>query len=372
MPKQFKGLEEIAIEGLFDDIIATFQSNETGDSETNVEQSEKKIKLDTAEARLHSHAAAVEVVKLKIGDTLVSSYKSVRHKLWKLWLSKQRYFEEYPDVLSFIDCVFDDSFTKLHCDAFTFFHPIPQHQGKDYLIQLLKTLAKRSPHLQQLKIDWRVNRNVRMEFDRPSVTILAKSLIEFVNLSHLKINVTIRVKCNLFFIHLGKACPKLKILELGCLLEFGTLQKLALVLGEDVNVDVLPYSIKKKILEPDRRDSNLHCLQFANVSPICHSLERLISSAPDPDYDRKVDIQVTAVAFLLRHLPRLQELAVGKISIFDRIMTPASHASCHAIELLHDILLLPSVDVIGEGFVSSCLRWTIDSPPPRTFYLPAK
>jgi hypothetical protein len=186
---------------------------------------------------------------------------------------------------------------------------------------------------------------------------LAESFAHFERLLVLNLNHTSKdepLDCMLLFTHLGKTCTNLKQLRLGNGIVFGVEQQLALVLGEDV--DLIPISIKQQIIGCH---SNMHCMQFRKVTPICQSLECIISSYTDSSNIAKFRSRVCGLAFLLRHLPRLQELSVGGVNSLD-LSTCA-----YAVQLLH---VISKFNVVIEEFSSSSfdrnLHWTINSKPP--------
>lgn len=186
---------------------------------------------------------------------------------------------------------------------------------------------------------------------------LAKSFAHFESLLVLNLNHTSKdepLDCMLLFTHLGKTCTNLKQLRLGNGIVFGVEQQLALVIGGDV--DLIPISMKQQI---NGHHSNMHCMQFRKVTPICQSLECIISSYTDSSNIAKFRSRVCGLAFLLRHLPRLQELSVGGSN--GLILTSCAFA----VKLLH---VISKSNVVIEEFSSSSLdrnlNWTINSKPP--------
>ena len=174
-------------------------------------------------------------------------------------------------------------------------------------------------------------------------------------------------KCTEFFTHLGSSCPKLKKLKLNGVCSnkfpFGFEQKLAFILGEAVKL--IPYDVMEELRNGILK---LHCLQFdsKDITPICSTLQSLDVNARYRGDDVFDHISVvSAIAFLLRHLPFLEKLVV-KLHLY------GGHSCGEAVRLLQSTLDLhedgrETSDVIemtrrvNGKFLR--LKWTTNCPP---------
>jgi hypothetical protein len=176
---------------------------------------------------------------------------------------------------------------------------------------------------------------------------------------------------------IGTACPRLKYLKIGnsCNPLDMTLDDMVfLVLGQNAQL-LTAASFWHKTW---RSEMALHSIQFDEklLTPICKTLEDLsvYSNCYGGEYSmvcvtstHYLNTCVTSLtAFLLRHIPRLESLAV-QFKLEE--LVPSTSL---AVELLYRQLLEPQVIVqVSEktnkedgngGFVR--LNWTVHSPPP--------
>ena len=97
MPKTINSLEELAYETLYSHTLSSLSTSVAG----NKSNKRRKMDLD----------AIVADIKFRFYHFLTSSYRNIRHRLWKQYQSGKH---EHSDVcLLLLDCVLDSSFTKL-------------------------------------------------------------------------------------------------------------------------------------------------------------------------------------------------------------------------------------------------------------------
>ena len=162
----------------------------------------------------------------------------------------------------------------------------------------------------------------------------------------------------LLFLSLGESCPTLKYLKMGRNLWLsGAKDAIALFLGKKASLFADNW-INCKVNE-------LHHIQVADehVAPFCHSLEHLEIGLEYDHFDAK---RISLVAFILRHLPRLQTWAVSEMNS-NREYLRTSYIF-DAIHLLYKYgrVELPnkrkfSVQELDNG---GSIEWTINTPPP--------
>lgn len=163
-----------------------------------------------------------------------------------------------------------------------------------------------------------------------------------------------------FFLSLGESCTKLKYLKIGkYLLNLsGTKDIIALFLGKKAHILVKNWL--------NSHSNHLHSIQVSDehVAPFCRSLEHLEISLDYGEMSSR-EMRISLVAFILRHLPRLQTWAISesprgpiyprKTYIFD------------AIQLLYsgrDGLPNRCKFTIQELDSGDSLEWNINTPPP--------
>ena len=162
----------------------------------------------------------------------------------------------------------------------------------------------------------------------------------------------------LLFLSLGESCPKLKYLKMGTNLELcGAKDAIALFLGKKASLFVDNW-INCSV-------NNLHHIQVADehVAPFCHSLEHLEISL---EYDHSDAKRISLVAFILRHLPRLQTWAVSVSTLSQGY--PRTSYIYDAIHLLYKSgrVELPNKRkfTVKELENGGSIEWTINTPPP--------
>ena len=302
-----------------------------------------KSSIDSSHRREH----LVGEIRTRLSEYLVSSYSQIRHRLVQQFLSKVYRAEWSADIiLSFLDCLLDESFTN--CG---FIGKEDQNDHPFVLVdsvKLLKVLGHRSPLIHTLELTFGLPKK-----SVPFKPIIGQMLAAFKNLTSLSLDwKTTDRSCLLFYEALGDSCPNLITLQLLGHLPFGIQQVLALMLGK--KQELLPQHFLEEIGDEDA----LAELQFTpeSLTPICNSLKTMkhINSAGclNPVYCSTV----ASVAFILRHFRQLEKWEDSKQTV--GILSAV-------VQLLHQQFMAPSCSYNQQQTMtktSGLIKWTMAVP----------
>ena len=355
-------LKKQSVKALFEGIVAELVSclPDKSDNRIKVLQedsrppAEKKRKVEPPENTLSSSLYSsrnrehlVAKIRTRLSEYLVSYYCHVRHQLIQRFLSSLTGSGWSADIiLSFLDCLLDETFTKFHLSG------KEDEKDKHPLalvdpVKFLKVFACRSPLIEKLKLCCgQPGRSV------PFKPIIGQMLAVFKNLTHLSLDwKTTDRSCLLFFAALGDSCPKLITLELLGDLPFGIQQVLALVLGK--KLQMLPLHF----LEEVGGEDVLAELQFTpeSLTPICNSLKTIKHNISNGCFNPIFCSSVASMAFILRHFGQL-EIWEDSRQDFGILGT--------VIELLHQQFIAPSCSHNQQTMTetSGLIQWTMAVP----------
>ena len=301
--------KQIAFKAFYGDLICLLTASSPYVKETNTEVTGKKIKLDLG--------LVVSTMRTRLENLVEESCDGrLREKLWDEYCINCRHS---PSNSLFLDCILDDSFSKLTC-LVQHFPQKPILDGKFYPVRLLEVISDRSPLLQTLSLTipthWRLMNSEKL------CASFGKSFQNLKHLTDLYLNWQDFEGMVFFFTHLGNSCSQLKQLTLGNSVNFGKKERLALVLGK--HASLLPQYLMKKTNE--NHGNNIQCLlQFSeeNVSPLCKSLECLtVLGGAQGKRGRYIENDqvgecycignIPSMVFILRHLPQLKKLDLNR------------------------------------------------------------
>ena len=265
----------------------------------------------------------------------------------------------------FLGIILDDSFTKLSSAGATV-----EIQGGPHSVDALdivNTIVTCCPNLVDLSL------RSSCPFLLTSGALLVSSLSSLKNLTVLNISYcqpSQTSDATKFFMQIGTSCPKLVELTLENW-PFLKEQALALVLGP--LADLLPEEAKQLMWGTGH---NMHLYQFPthHLTPICQTLKCLHMSSLDPPKGFKIKEYPQTVAFILRHLSRLEKIEV--VPLRSREPSPFFDA----VLLLYGdptITRKPvgeqqnwQVDVFKtNGNGRQLISWKVNSPPPSMNFL---
>ena len=302
MTQVVKCLVDLAVDSIFQDIVAKLSNLPSNKAESSSPPPAKKRKV------VSSTSAIVASIRAQLHEYLVSSYSQVRHDLIKKLM--QTHFcsssqfncqDKQKLVLSFLDSVLDNSFNSLNLSGSDMTvnkglasigfaaKKIPLPLTEPAL--LLEIVAHRSPLLKKLKF----------AFTLPSQTaplgpLFGLQLGKLVNLTILSLSLKTTDSCIDLFISLGQSLSQLATLHLAQL-PFGTDQLLALILGS-----------KHALLPPNfsTQAAKLLDLQFTpeSTSPICSSLKQLILECDKSVYF--CQYKLPQIALVYRHFSQME------------------------------------------------------------------
>ena len=271
--------------------------------------------------RVEREDSSTQLVKRKnlrqvLDGVLVGpAYKYIREELWNEY--QDDYSASRPELITFLNHVVDGSFDKIvigsndHesqtcsqtcCRACrsNLLSPAWTEENQFYPINVVKTVSNYCPNLQRIALAFKT-------LQSDPVLGVSISLAPFEVLAELDLNWSTRSNCLNFFQHIGTSCKKLKILRLQGM-PFFQEQQVYLVLGP--MAELLPRRIREKICTPSHF---LNRLQFdqKNLTPICHSLEKL-SVRTDTDLPDNLPDNLNncfrSSYFLLRQFSNLEKL----------------------------------------------------------------
>jgi hypothetical protein len=259
-----------------------------------------------------------------------------------------------PDVYTFLASILNKSVTSLMLKPEHFKQTNNVDSGKLNVTKLMEILDRQCPSLENLSLTSTRFSLVKEVCFRPFLSLR--------KLTSLELAWRTTTDFTSFFVDIGTACPRLKHLKIGNSWHQSKVKLedlMSLVLGQ--NAQLLTASFWQKTR---RSEMALHSIQFDEklLTPICKSLQELSVHSSINEYG---EIGSSMTAFLLRHIPRLESLAVRFMKMFG----PSTNL---AVELLYRQLLQPqdTVQVSEEtnkedgngGFVHFNL--TVHSPPP--------
>ena len=304
MTQVVKCLVDLAVDSIFQDLVAKLSNLPSNKAESSSPPRAKKRKV------VSSTSAIVASIRAQLDEYLVGSYSQVRHDLIKKLI--QTHFcsssqfncqDKQKLVLSFLDSVLDNSFYGLDlsgsaitiddglaiiCFETTKIPPLPLTEPA----LLLEIVAHRSPLLKTLDF----------AFTLPSQTaalgpLFGLQLGKLVNLTSLCLSLKTTDSCIDLFISLGQSLSQLASLHLAQL-PFGTDQLLALILGSKHSLLPLNFSTQAaKLLD----------LQFTpeSTSPICSSLKQLILEC-DQSTGYFCQYKLPLIALVYRHFTQME------------------------------------------------------------------
>ena len=294
-----------------------------------------------------SREALVGEIRTRLSEYLVSSYSHVRHQLVQRLLCNVTDAGWSADIiLSFLDCLLDESFTS--CGF------IGKEDQNDHpfalvdSVKLLKVLGHRSPLIHTLELTFGLPKK-----SVPFKPIIGQMLAAFKNLTSLSLDwKTTDRSCLLFFEALGDSCPNLITLELLGHLPFGIQQIIALMLGK--KRELLPQHFMEEIGGEDA----LAELQFTpeSVTPICNSLKHLKHINSDGCLNRVFCSSASTVAFILRHFRQLEKWEDSKQTV--GILSAV-------VQLLHQQFMAPGCSYNQQQTMtktSGLIQWTMAVP----------
>ena len=241
-------------------------------------------------------AAVVTCLREKLSQSLVGVVNdSVRQKLLLCFDQKdrRRTLTQHMDLPpnsaemvdffhAYLDCVLDDSVLQLS---------VPDHlPASDDLFEII---SQRSPCLQELQLHFSYSGSDQLVTPQ-SPQLFISSLQLLTNLTSLSVFRLYRPYRTALFQHVGSSFPALTSLTISKF-PLTSSDLLALVVGG--HNDVLQR-------ESARVGSDLHWFQLAPelVTPLCRNIRQLHVASDFCD-----EVSVPLVAFLLRHMPRLEE-----------------------------------------------------------------
>ena len=232
-----ESLYQLAVKAIYKGLVLSPLTSCTVKSEDE-EPGAKKRKFDQS-AQVTS---IIQEVRKLFDENLVTAYRHVRE--WML--------EEYndhaiiPDLCQLLDCILDDKFLSLDFNPEDFPSSMLTDDGKFYLIQLVNTISRHCPSLQEIVFPtFETNK-----LPKSSEALFAKSLGNLKKLTTLELKWETESDCIGFFTHLGSSCPNLEKLKLKAM-PFQLEQQLALILGSEAKL--IPLNLKKKMWGEERR-----------------------------------------------------------------------------------------------------------------------
>jgi len=211
---------------------------------------------------------------------------------------------DHVDIWAFFDSVLDESFEELET------HVV--FRGAEANALLISTIAKRSPYLKKLKLNFK--------FDctqcSPQLVPMIQSLDSLHHLTSLTLyHLAGHFDDNPVLTFIGKSCPSLTHLRLAKSNPTSKHDILAIILGELVDFligphqvfDVQPYRRFKKVNWAE--DSALGRLRVPSkyLTPLCYTLRHLeLIECINHHYYPVID--PTIATFILRHMPLLEKL----------------------------------------------------------------
>ena len=396
----------------------------------NTAPGEKEAKRQNATAKASQEIVAG--IKNQIDNYPQSShdsYNSLREKLVSVFVREfsikfPKGKVEQSDLLTFLDCVLDESFTSLSLNLPTWYED--QHFDTT---KLVKIVTRQCPLLTKVEFYfteefvWN-HRGPFKHMTVPMETAFCRTLYQLKNLTY--INICWKSSGNTipFFSCLGSSCPQMKTIELAGF-ACGSEHLLALILGKWAQL--FPESAKKKMWGPlyqttkmpnysadelksflcslalDQGEDELaaasvlfdnmglgknqmHLYQFPPeyLSPICGSLEEFYTMNHDKFYCNSGDCllrQPESFVFAFRHLSRLKllkQFCSANPSLEKE--AESNHLSkspdlIRAIEFLHEKIQQPNNEtpqlevVTGTGKNRGFpIKWTINAPLPSMFF----
>lgn len=329
-----KTLKEIAIEGIYQDIVSSLSFSPEShskkrklnifESEGTTAAGEPSAKLLEKKRKINPTQEAVMKVREKLDQYLVGiTYNQIREQLCYEYNSHGVF--DRPDLSHFLNCILNDSFRVLD------FENDHLHQSSNLLLQdhsspitIVNTAAQWCPSLHKISFVLEPSELPFKSWEAQWV----QSLGQFEFLAKLELTWFSSGDCIPFFTHLGTSCPYLKHLKLKQM-PFQLNQQLALVLGKQAAL--IPASAKQELW---KSEGQLHLLFFSkefDLAPMCDYLEYLsITSKTNATFK----LSTYSSVFILRHFPLLKKLSVQ----FNSSSTsPTSVTTSFAIQLLHEI-----------------------------------
>ena len=210
------------------------------------------------------------------------------------------------DIWVFLSVVLDSHFLKLKTHvAFPGSEPNPK---------LISIIAEHSPLLEQLTLNFKLMKK-NAEQLKP-LMLPMNSLEHLIHLSLVSLDPQITTKVLGL---IGAKCPKLTHLTVSGY-RFGKKDVLAICFGEIID-ELFPNVLE----EPEWfKDEELERLEVSleRLTPLCLTLQELEFVWIEEDFegDKYVGIGKSVFAFVLRHLPSLQKLEPGRMSIGVKIL----------------------------------------------------
>ena len=309
--------------------------------------------------RATNKVRTVTAVRELLDEYLIGpKYGPVREKLLKKYTQTHNF--KWKELVLFLDCVLDDSSVKFS----EYFSTIIEtdRQPPFHVINLLKTVTDRCPLLQELSITIAHHRPILLLQHEP---LVAKSFSQLENLTKLDLNFSRQSSSPSsdyipFYSQLGKNCPNLIYLKLGQHFPFGNEQAVALALGDKMHF--LPESVKLQMWKTHNQLSRRLRFEDQYITPLCKSLQHLEAHYTRPDYCFSYDA-INLLTFVLHHFSKLEILDLNSCMDY---YEDFDHYLAQAVTILHHHDSSQSSTANGIG---SRLKWTVNSPPPRKYFI---
>lgn len=233
--------------------------------------------------------------KKRIIDILFLVHRREFVQLFYENLAEENCLEGNIDIWAFLDCVLDESFEELETHIAV--------QDSDPCPLLIPTISMRAPLIKKLELNLDL---MKKNVDVRKLENVIQSLSSLQHLTELcLVGVTFSSRLPVMC-HIGKYCPLLTHLTVLGDKNLSNAAVLALTIGELFNVmfpteneycRLIDSTMERLVIPPELR------------TPICSTLRRFIIF---PTYleQKKVPSSPSAVAFLLRHFPFLEELTL--------------------------------------------------------------
>lgn len=200
------------------------------------------------------------------------------------------------DISFFLDCVLNESCEKLTIPVtFPFTEPNPN---------LTRVVAKRSSLMKKMSINFHL---MKKETKIENLAPVILSLSSLPNLTSLTLKLLYGQHKSVIKL-LGKSCPSLAHLEMGCAFYLDVKDLLALILGE-LGEHLFPVTHEKKSKEESewREENVLRTMRVPAelLPPMCSSLRHLSLENVEWVYDETHFY--SPVVFVLNHLPLLEQ-----------------------------------------------------------------
>ena len=291
----------------------------------------------------------------------------LREFLWQEY--DRRGVGNRPDVYIFLDAILNQSVKSLDLHPNHFYrqpNTLRRQQFSCDVTKLVDIINKQCPSIQNLSLVQPKMSN------RHGQAICFHPFLSLSKLTKLEVAWPTNTECRSFFTEIGNACPGLEHLKMGSF-KFGY-QFHSLVNVELEDLVALALGQNAKLLTPTFLEkikgstSDLHSLQFDEklLTPICKSRKHLTINSSVMQ-NAVQNITSTAAAFLLRHIPQIEKLAIRFVVCWRRnnnMGKPRPPNTSLAIQLLYEQLLQPQKIIsVSEGH----LNWTINAPPPSIY-----